>query len=235
MINKTILAILLILGIVILSGCTDKSEQTSVSTNLITDDDKGEVIKISENTENLFKEYSDDINNWRINDREGDIYNNTDIQIAEESVNVKEGSKSIRIDYINNATKRLNVMPSFGVDLIDQGALKMDLSAWRDYNAISFWLFQPNIDTKARVYVFLIDAEEGENYSVYEAGKEFDGRVTGWSHIVIPFSRFKWTEWSTLNYPFDPVKLNALEISFDSDDPVQFTTYIDGFRPVKIE
>lgn len=76
--NKTILTMLLMLSIVTLSGCTDKSEQISIPTNLITDDDKGEVIKISENTENLFKEYSDDIarsiiKNRHINERSDDI------------------------------------------------------------------------------------------------------------------------------------------------------------------
>lgn len=240
--NKTILVVLLIFGIMILSGCTDKGEQTNVPTNLITDD-KGEVVKISENTENLFKEYTEDINNWKSINRGGDVYKDVNIQIAEESDNVEEGSKSIRIDYnrsemtdyINSSTKKPNRMPRSGIDLTNQGSRRVNLSTWKDYNAISFWLFQPNIDTKARVYVHLVISEEGENYSVYDAGKEFDGKVTGWSHVIIPFSKFEWAEWSTLHYPFDPSKSDTLEISFDSDNPVQFTTYIDGFRPVKIE
>jgi len=240
--NKTMLIILLIIGAVILSGCADKSEKTNVPTNLITDDEI-KAIKISENTENLFREYTDDINNWKSINRGGDVYKDVNIQIAEESDHIKEGSKSIRVDYtksemtdyINSSTNRPSRMPRSGVDLVDKDSHRINLSAWKDYNAVSFWLFQPNIETKVRIYIHLGELGEGENYSVYYAGKEFDGKVAGWSHVIIPFSKFEWAEWSTLHYPFYPDNLNILEVSFDSDDPVQFTTYIDGFRPIKIE
>lgn len=82
----------------------------NVPTNLITDEEI-KAIKVSENTENLFKEYTADINNWKSNNRGQDIYNDTRIQIAEKSVNVKDGSKSIRIDYTNDGTKWPNSMP----------------------------------------------------------------------------------------------------------------------------
>ncbi len=207
-------------------GCISKTgEQKNLSSKLTTDKGSGDgQPKTFEKTVPLFEEYTENMSQWSPYNR-GQMR----IQGGVETGFVREGSKSIRIDFTNNGTNKSNALERAGIAL--KG--KVNLSSWGEYNAVSFWMFQPNIKTKARVYTLLYEAEDGMNFSVYEAKKDFNG--TGWVNVVIPFSQFKWAEWSSLQRPFNFDRLNGLEISFDSDEPVKFTTYIDSFRPIRIE
>ncbi len=207
-------------------GCIGKDEeQKNIASNLTTEkqNEDGEP-KTFEKTNPLFEEYTENMSQWSPTNR-GEMR----IQGGYETGYVREGSRSIRIDYINNGTSKSNGLERAGIYL--KG--KVNLSSWREYNALSFWLFQPDIKTKARVYILLYENEDNVNFSVYEAKKEFDG--TGWVNIIIPFSQFKYAEWSSSQRPFSFDRLNGMEISFDSDEPVKFTTYIDSLRPIRIE
>jgi len=226
--NKIVIDVffmILLLSFFTLIGCIDKNEQKNLSLNLTTDkrSEDGES-KTSVKTEPLFEEYTENMSQWSPQNR-GEM----SIQGGVETGYVREGSKSIRIDYTNNGTSKSVALQRAGIYL--KG--KVNLSSWEEYNAVSFWLLQPDIKTKTRLYVLLFEVENGENYSVYEAGKEFNG--TGWSYIIIPFYQFTWAEWSPLQRPFNFDRLNGLEIQFDSDEPVKFTIYIDSFRPIRIE
>ena len=207
-------------------GCINKTEeQKNLSSNLTTDKGSGDgQPKTFERTVPLFEEYTENMSQWSPSNR-GEMR----IQGGYDTGYVREGSRSIRIDYTNNGTSKSIALQRAGIYL--KG--KVNLSSWAEYNAVSLWLYQPDIKTKARVYILLFENEDYVNYSVYEAKKDFNG--TGWVNIVIPFSQFKWAEWSSLQRPFNFDRLNGLEISFDSDEPVKFTTYIDSFRPIRIE
>lgn len=175
----------------------------------------------------VVNEYFENLSDWHVQNR-GEMQ----IQISEETEYTKEGSKSMKVEFTNKGKSMPKAIDRTGIYFGKVG--KTDLSKWKDYDAVSIWIYQPKLNTTARVSIILIEfINDPDDFSVYEAVREFDG--TGWVHLVIPFSEFKWKEWSPKRYSFDFNRLNHIEISFDSDNPVQFTTYIDGLRPVKIE
>jgi hypothetical protein len=222
---KSLFFIVLLISFFMSLGCISKTgEQKNLSSNLTPDNRSGDgEPKTVGKTVPLFEEYTENLSQWSPQNR-GEMR----IQGGVETGYVREGSRSLRIDYTNNGTSKSNALQRAGIYL--KG--KVNLSSWGEYNAVSYWIFQPDIKTKARVYILLYEAENGMNFSVYEAKNEFNG--SGWVNVVIPFSQFKWAEWSSLHRPFNFDRLNGLEISFDSDDPIKFTTYIDSLRPIRI-